>query len=519
MPLVVGADAGGEMLISDVVALAARRAPDVPAMHFGDLTWTFEELRAATCRLAHALAELARPGDRIAVLGENGPEHVLAYYGVPLAGMVLLPVNYRLAPGEVVDLLADARPTVLITEAQHLGTARRAAAEVPSISTVVTVDGSHGVALPDLLEGRPEDEPERPDEISAAWLLYTSGTTGRAKGAVLTHRNVVAGVVNAVLSWPRAVEQRPVVLVPWPLCHVAGHNVLVAHLAAETVVLLRRYSTEGFLDAVQRHRVTATTVAPTMLEMLLRHPALDTVDTTSITRIGYGSAPMPVATLRKAMTRFPNAGFRGGFGMTELAGNVLAHGPEEHRAAAGGRPELLASAGRPMLLTAARTVDDDGVECGPDEVGELEVRGDQVFSGYWNRPEATAEAFRDGWFRTGDLARRDAEGRFAIVDRRKDMILTGGENVYSREVEDVLHQHPAVSAAAVVGAPDELWGERVVAVVQPDGHEPPAEQEIREFCAEHLAGYKCPRQVLIVPELPRNAAGKVLKRELQQRVR
>ncbi len=508
------------MLISDVVALAAGRAPGAPALTFESTTWTFGELHAAVRRLAHGLAGIARRGDRIAVLAENNVEYVLAYYAVPLAGMVLLPLNYRLAQREIADLLADAAPTVLITEAKYLDPARHAADAVPSIRTVVTVDDVAGTTpFSGLVDGRPDTEPEGADESSPAWLIYTSGTTGRAKGAVLTHRNVVAGAVNAVLSWPRATEERPVTLVPWPLCHIAGYNVLVAHLAAENVVLLRRYSTEGFLDAVHRHGVTGTTVAPTMLEMLLRHPGIGACDTTSITRIGYGSAPMPVATLREALTRFPNAGFRAGFGMTELAGNALAHGPEGHRAAAAGCPELLASAGRSMLLSAARIVDDDGVELGADEVGELEIRGDQVFSGYWNRPEATAEAFRDGWFRTGDLARRDAEGRFAIVDRRKDMILTGGENVYSREVEDVLHQHPRIAAAAVVGAPDELWGERVVAVIEADGEPDLTEREIREFCAAHLAGYKCPRQVLVVDELPRNTAGKVLKRELRERVR
>ncbi|TDD85195.1 fatty-acid--CoA ligase [Saccharopolyspora karakumensis] len=508
------------MLISDVVALAAGRTPGAPALTFESTTWTFGELHASIRRLAHGLAGIARRGDRIAVLTENNVEYVLAYYAVPLAGMVLLPVNYRLAQREIADQLADAAPTALITEAKYLDPARHAADAVPSIRTVVTVDDVAGTTpFSALIDGKPDTEPERADENAPAWLIYTSGTTGRAKGAVLTHRNVVAGAVNAVLSWPRATEERPVTLVPWPLCHIAGYNVLVAHLTAENVVLLRRYSTEGFLDAVQQHGVTATTVAPTMLEMLLRHPGIGACDTASIARIGYGSAPMPVTTLREAMNRFPHAGLRAGFGMTELAGNALAHGPEGHRAAASGRPELLASAGRSMLLSAARIVDDEGVELGPEEVGELEIRGDQVFSGYWNRPEATAEAFRDGWFRTGDLARRDAEGRFAIVDRRKDMILTGGENVYSREVEDVLHQHPRIAAAAVVGAPDELWGERVVAVIEADGEPDLTEREIREFCATHLAGYKCPRQVLVVDELPRNTAGKVLKRELRERVR
>ncbi|MHA6627272.1 class I adenylate-forming enzyme family protein [Pseudonocardia sichuanensis] len=509
------------MRISDVVAFAAMRAPEVTALEFEDRAWSYRELHADVCRLAHGLGGIARPGDRVAVLTENNPEYVLAYYGVPLAGMALVFVNYRLAPREVVDLLSDATPSVLVTEGKFLDTARAAAAAVDSIRTIVTVDGpaEDAVEFAALLDGRPATEPAPPDEDAPAWLLYTSGTTGRAKGAVLTHRNVVAAVVNAGVSWSRGDEDHVISLCPWPLCHIAGYGVVVSHLAADTVVLLRRYDPDGFLAAVARHRVTSTTVAPTMLAMLLRHPAFDSYDTSSITRIGYGSAPMPVATLREGMRRFPNASFQTGFGMTELAGNVLVHSAEDHVVAAAGRTELLASVGRPMAVSAVRVVDETGTDCAPDEVGELVVRGDQVCSGYWNRPDASAEAFRDGWFHSGDLARRDAEGYFYIVDRKKDMILTGGENVYSREVEEVLHHHPAVAAAAVVGAPDEVWGERVVAVIEPLAGQRPTEAEIREFCAGQLAGYKCPRRVLVVDELPRNTVGKILKRELRARVR
>jgi acyl-CoA synthetase (AMP-forming)/AMP-acid ligase II len=509
------------MRISDVVAFAAMRAPEMTALDFEGRAWTYRELHADACRLAHGLGGLARPGDRVAVLTENNPEYVLAYYGVPLAGMILVFVNYRLAPREVVDLLSDATPTVLVTEAKFLETARAAAAAVDSIEAIVTVDGPADgtLSFAALLDGQPDTEPVPPEEDAPAWLLYTSGTTGRAKGAVLTHRNVTAAVLNAAVSWTRGDEEQVVSLCPWPLCHIAGYGVVVSHLAADTVVLLRRYDPEGFLAAVQRHRVNSTTVAPTMLAMLLRHPALESYDTSSITRIGYGSAPMPVATLREGMRRFPNAAFQTGFGMTELAGNVLVHSAEDHVAAAAGRAELLASVGRPMAVSAVRVVDETGADCAPDEVGELVVRGDQACAGYWNRPDASAEAFHDGWFRSGDLARRDADGYYYIVDRKKDMILTGGENVYSREVEEVLHHHPAVAAAAVVGAPDEVWGERVVAVIEAMAGQRPTEADIREFCAGRLAGYKCPRRVVIVDELPRNTVGKILKRELRDRVR
>jgi acyl-CoA synthetase (AMP-forming)/AMP-acid ligase II len=509
------------MRISDVVAFAAHREPDVTALLFEGRSWTYRELYSDVCRLAHGLRGLAGPGDRVAILAENNPEYVMAYYGVPLAGMALVFVNYRLAPREVVDVLSDAGPTVLITERKFLETARKVAASVDSVRTVVCIDADEPDTTPfrSLLDGSPTTEPEPPDETAAAWLIYTSGTTGRAKGAVLSHRNVVAGVLNAAVSWGYDAEVWPAVsLCPWPLCHIAGYGIVTTHLHADTLVLMRRYDPEGLLSLVQEHRVTATTAAPTMLAMLLRHPAFDDYDTSSIRRIGYGSAPMPVTVLREAMRRFPGAKFQTGFGMTELSGNVLVHSADDHVAAAGGRTELLASVGKPMMLSAVRVVDETGADAPPDEVGELVIRGEQVCSGYWGLPDASAEALRDGWFHSGDLAKRDAEGYFYIVDRKKDMILTGGENVYSREVEEVLHEHPAVAAAAVVGAPDEVWGERVVAVLEPRAGQHVDVDEVRAFCRERLAGYKCPREIVIVDELPRNTVGKILKRVLRERV-
>jgi acyl-CoA synthetase (AMP-forming)/AMP-acid ligase II len=502
--------------ISDVLAFSAARIPDSVALRFEGESWTYAQLDDKVRRLARGLAAHAAPGDRVAMLTENNPEYVMAYYGVPLAGMALVFVNYRLTPREVELNLSDSTPSVLITETKYLETARAAMATVPSITTLVVVDGEPDGALPfhALLGGLEPGQPELPEETAPAWLIYTSGTTGRAKGAVLTHRNVTAAVLNSAVSWEHD-DEPGVSLQPWPLCHIAGYGVLVAHLLGDTVVVLRRYDPEGFLAAVQETRATSTSVAPTMLAMLLRHPSFPDCDTSSITRIGYGSAPMPAAVLREAMAAFPKARFQTGFGMTELAGNVLVHGSAAHVAAAQGRTELLTSVGKPMFLSAVRVVNERDEDTGPDEVGELVIRGDQVCAGYWNRPEATAEAFRGGWFHSGDLARRDAEGYTSIVDRKKDMILTGGENVYSREVEEVLHQHPAVAAAAVVGEPDEVWGEIVVAVVEPRAGQEPTAEEIRAFCKEHLAGYKCPRKVLLVPELPRNTVGKVLKRELR----
>ncbi|GAA4549472.1 AMP-binding protein [Pseudonocardia xishanensis] len=448
---------------------------------------------------------------------KNHPEYVAAYYGVPAAGMALVFLDYRLSPREVALNLDDSAPTVLITELKYLETARRAMADVPSIRTLVCLDGPADGALSwaDLLGD--DVDPPAVDEHEPAWLIYTSGTTGRAKGAVLTHRNVVAAVMNSLISWEH--DHDPgVALMPWPLCHIAGYGVPMAHLKGDVLVLLRRYDAVGFLEAVQTHRVRQTSVAPTMLAMLLRHPRFPEFDVSSLRRISYGSAPMPAAVLREAMAALPEVRFQTGFGMTELAGNVISHGSDDHVRALESDESLLTSVGKPQYLTAVRIVDPDGDDTPDDEVGELVIRGDQVCAGYWNRPDATAEATHGGWFHSGDLARRDSRGYYYIVDRKKDMILTGGENVYSREVEEVLHQHPDVAAAAVVGQPDEVWGELVVAVLEArDGHTVTSES-VREFCRGHLAGYKIPRRVVVVPELPRTTSGKVGKPELRRLV-
>jgi acyl-CoA synthetase (AMP-forming)/AMP-acid ligase II len=282
-----------------------------------------------------------------------------------------------------------------------------------------------------------------------------------------------------------------------------------------TLVLRPAYEPEDFMQQVQQHRITTTPMAPTMLNMLLQHPALDQYDLSSLTGIAYGGASMPVEVLKRAMNRFPAAQFVQGFGMTELSGNVLFFDPASHVRAVRERPEMLAAAGRPMALSSLRVVDDEMNDVGVGEVGEIVVQGDQVMQGYWRNPVATEEAFAGGWFHTGDLARFDHEGYHYIVDRKKDMIITGGENVYSRQVEDVIYQHPSVVEVAVIGLPDEHWGENVCAVVVLEPGATTTAQEIVEICRDNLAGYKKPKRVEFVDVLPKNASGKVLKRELR----
>ena len=510
------------MLVSDIIRYGAVRDPDIPALVYKGETSTFRQLDERVNRLANGLLQVARPGDRIAILAENLPEYVTAYYGVPLAGMALTFLNYRLHPREIGAILENSGAELLIAEPSYYEKLRQAGVTSRLRLTILMgMDGCDDtkatVNYDDLVgNASPDAPPVEVSDTDLAWIIYTSGTTGVPKGAMLSHKNLISAVANSVMAWERGTDT--VTLMPWPLCHVAGYGVLVTHMNRRPLVLMRGYEPDAFLSDIERYRITDTSVAPTMLSMLLRHPKIDDYDLSSVQRMAYGAAAMPVEVLKQAMVRFPKARFITGFGMTELAGNVLYQSPQAHVRALAGHPELLASVGRAMPLGSVRVVNTDMTDTPVGEVGELVVRAPQVMQGYWGNPEATADAFRGGWFHSGDLARRDGEGNFYIVDRMKDMIITGGENVYSREVEEVIYQHPTVAEAAVVGVPDEMWGERVVAVIQlrdgvaedPDG--------IIALCRDNLAGYKTPRRVVFVGELPRNAAGKILKRELRNQV-
>ncbi|MGH9094384.1 MAG: class I adenylate-forming enzyme family protein [Acidimicrobiales bacterium] len=507
------------MLISDIVRFAALQDPDRPALIYDGRTTTYADLDRRVNRLANGLLEVARPGERVAILAENRPEFVDAYYGVPLAGMGLTFLNYRLHPREIAAILEHSGAEVLITEPQYHDRLREMGVAAKLRQVLVAGDGPpaediNAVRYDDLVGGAdPGLPPVEVGDGDLAWIIYTSGTTGMPKGAMLSHRNLVAAVSNSVMAWERGTDT--ITLMPWPLCHVAGYGVLVTHTNRRPLVLMRGYEPEAFLADIERHRITDTSVAPTMLSMLLRHPKIDQFDLSSVERVGYGAAPMPLEVLKHGMARFPKARFITGFGMTELGGNVLYQSPDAHLRALAGESDLLASVGRSMPLGSVRVVDDQLRDVEPGEVGELVVRAPQVTMGYWGNAAATEEAFAGGWFHSGDLARRDAEGNFYIVDRKKDMIVTGGENVYSREVEEIMYRHPTVAEAAAVGVPDETWGESIVAVIQLRAGATPDPDGIVALCQENLAGYKKPRRVVFMDELPKNAAGKILKRELR----
>ncbi|MGI5325160.1 class I adenylate-forming enzyme family protein [Actinomadura nitritigenes] len=502
------------MLISDIVEYAARKHPDRTALRFEDRAIGYAELRDRVRRTANALRTIAEPGDRIAVLSGNRPEYVDLYYAVPAAGMALTFLNHRLHPSEITALVEHAQASVLIVSGEYLDAMAEHRHEMPGVKVVVGLDGGGDRAYADLVAGADATEPPRPDEDSIAWLVYTSGTTGAPKGVMLSHRNLITGVISSASQWE--IPDDTVFLFCFPLCHVGGYTVLVNHMRSATVGIVRSYDNETFLRLVAEWKVTQTGLAPTMIAFLLGHPGIEDHDLGTLEAIGYGASAIPAEVLRRGMDVL-GCDFYQGFGMSELGGNILYFGTAEHRRAAAGETHLLAAAGRVMDIADIRIVDADFNDVPPGEPGEMVVRCDQVMRGYWREPELTAEAFRDGWFRTGDVVRQDAEGMVYIVDRIKDMIITGGENVASREVEQVLYRHPDVADAAVFGVPDPRWGEAVCAavVLRPGASAEPG--DVVAFAREHLGGYKVPRRVEVVAELPRNVAGKVLKRDLRAR--
>jgi len=491
---------------------ARRRGSSVALIPHDGRRLTFASLYARSMQLANAMAGLGAPNDHVGILSDNRAEYVEAYYGVPAARQRLVFLNYRLAAPELVRILNDARATALIY-APELGDAvAKMRPDLQTVRRTIALGEEYEELLVPMSVAPPTEEDEDTD---VAWLIYTSGTTGMPKGAMLTHRNLMASVFNSQISMSSDPSADPCYLMPFPLCHIAGYALVSQHVAGNPVALMRAFDPEAWMRMVDTLKVTGTALAPTMINMILNHPAIDRYSLSSLATIGYGASSIPAEVLRRAIRRFGPV-FAQGFGMTELAGNVIFMSKADHVRADRDAPGLLSAAGKIGALAAVRIVDEDDRDCPIGTPGEIIVRGDQVLSGYWQRPEANTEAFRGGWFHTGDVARMDEEGFVYIVDRKKDMIISGGENVYPREVEEVLFRHPEVADAAVFGIPDEQWGERVAAAIVRRGDAAVDAAALDALCRTELAGYKRPRVWHFVTEIPKNVSGKVLKRALRE---
>ncbi|WP_187275957.1 AMP-binding protein [Parahaliea aestuarii] len=499
--------ASGPRTLPDILALQAERTPEATALWWQGQALSYRYLQQRVEELAATLAARAAPGTRVGVLAWNCPEFVELIYAVPLAGLVLVPLNARLAPAEWLYQLQQSGVEMLVGDSALLDNLHQHP-DCPA--------GLECVALGPDFEAwrRAGGAAELPalDPADPVWILYTSGSTGRPKGAVLSHAAFLAGLASAALGRPVAVGDR--YYYPFPLFHVAAHNVLLQHRYGAAVVLARSFEAGDTLRSCRELGVTTMSLAPTMIAMLLEHPDFSPADFATVRSIGYGAAAMPESLLRRLLAE-TSVGLCQSYGMTELAGSISFLTADDHACAAAGETQLLRSVGRPLPTAEVRLVDEGGRDCPVGEPGEVLVRADQCMSGYWRQPQASARALVGGWLHTGDVGRFDARGYLYLVDRKKDMIISGGENVASREVEEVLRRHPAVRDCAVIGLPHARWGEVVVAVMQLDNAV--TDEALAGHCRGLLAGYKTPKRWLRVDALPVNAAGKVDKPALRAR--
>jgi long-chain acyl-CoA synthetase len=504
-------------LIGDLLDRAAEIHPHRLAVVGSDVRHDYRALHARVARLAEALTALGvHPDERVAILDKNSAKYLELYFGIPRAGAVAVPLNYRLAPPELAYILDDSTATTLFFSIDYAPQVEALRKQLPSVRNYICLESKLPWALDyeTLLAGASTSgaqAPRRPDDVFLQ--MYTSGTTGRPKGAMLTHDNMVANTLTALAE--RDYHADDVYLHVAPLYHCADLEIFygMTYACAGNVVV-REFRPEAVLEAIQRERVTVAFLVPAMINALLEYSDQGAYDLESLRLIVYGGSAIPEDRLRRALERLP-CKLSQGYGLTETS-PILTVLPADDHVLEGPHVRRIQSCGRPAHGVEVKIFDEHEQECAPEVVGEIVARGKNIMKGYWKNPEATALALRGGWFHTGDMGFRDADGYVYIVDRKKDMIVTGGENVYPREVEEVLYTHPDVLEAAIIGVPSERWGETVKAVVVlREGHSVSAEQLIA-FSRERVAHYKAPTSVDFAQALPRNPSGKVLKKVLRE---
>jgi acyl-CoA synthetase (AMP-forming)/AMP-acid ligase II len=513
------------MDIATILRQSVERYPDHTALVFDGRRWTYAAWYARIARFAQALADLGvRPTDRVAFYVSTSENSVTTHFACQMLGAVSVPVNYRLSPGEVAHILGDSGARILVYGRYLTENALKVQARVKSVHDFIScaydrqnVPAGHH-HFDTLVDTTGDREVARPipngDLLSA--LVYTSGTTGRPKGVMHSHTNDVAIAMNCVMEY--SLSHKDIALHIAPLYHVGGMQAFfIPHLlVGGTNVVLGRYDAVKTLETIQQERVTTLFAVPTQIQEMLLHPEFKRFDVSSLRMITTGGAAIAAATMERVIAEFcPN--IFNGYGMTEASLTLLLH--------PGDALAHLGSCGKPTLISTCRVIANSaGREAAPDdvvpdgEIGQLVVRGPQVMSGYWNNPVETAKKLKSGWLHTGDLVSRDEHGFFHFHGRADDMIVSGGENIYPREVEEILYRHPGIREAAVVGLPDEKWGSVVTAfIVRNDAAL--TESSVDAFCrsCEDLANYKRPKKVIFIDTLPTNPSGKVLKRELVSR--
>ena len=508
--------------VVEIARLRGEHGGEAAAFTFGNEAMNFAEFDAGANRAAQAfLAEGVKKGDRIAYLGKNHHLYFEAFMGAAKVGAVMTPVNWRLAPPEVAYILGNCEAEIVLIGEGFEAMLSAVRPDCPRVKTVIGLDVGEG-DLPDYRSWRDAhsaDDPQLPIGKDDAFLqLYTSGTTGRPKGAVMTHNSILAGRLSGggneegLREWQEPIEN-DVSLVAMPCFHISGTGNGLANIVSGTnSIVLTEYDPTQALELIEKYPISKLFLVPAAIQILLNHPRSKDVDFSSLKYITYGASPIPLELMKQAMEVL-GCGFVQMYGMTETSGTITALDPADHLPEGS---ERMRSVGTPLSGVELKVIDEDGNSLAPGTIGEIATRSAKNMAGYWQLPGATEETIdNDGWLRTGDAGFLDEDGYLYIRDRVKDMIISGGENIYPAEVENALYAHEAVADVAVIGVPDEKWGEAVKACVVVKEGESLDEAGLIAHARTQIAGYKCPKSVDFITELPRNPSGKILRRELR----
>ncbi len=513
------------MNTTEFLSIAVAICPDKMATVFEGKRYTFSQLNDRVNSLANALSKLGvKKGDRVAILQVNCNQCVETYFATAKLGAIYVPLNFRAKGNELTHMLNSAEANTLFIGERYIDLANSLRSGLTSVKNFISIESKHDGMLyyEDMLLSSPAEEvvTEISDDDTTI-LLYTAGTTGLPKGVMLSHNSFAVYVLENVTPADPELEEGNILTVP--LYHVAGIQAMMAAIyGGRTLVMERQFEPVGWMELVETEKVNRAMMVPTMLKQLMDHPDFSKHNLSSLKVITYGAAPMPLEVIKKAVDIFPGVSFINAFGQTETASTITTLGPEDHNIT-GTEEEKekklkrLSSIGKPMADVEMKIIDEEGHELPLGQVGEIVARGPRVMTGYWKDEEKTEKTLdKEGWVHTGDMGYVDEDGYFFLAGRATDMIIRGGENISPEEVEIVLHSHPKIEEAAVIGIPDEEWGEQPRAVVVLKQGETATADEITEYCRARMSSFKRPRSVIFVNELPRNPMGKVLKRVLRE---